>query len=258
MSRVYFHTPSGTAELLGSERAWMGQYVENIASGLVPSATFDQRRLIDLLPSDHYLRTHDADSPFWEQWYSTAWRVGGDVIEWRGQQISTWEMSLNTAMAVGNDATRMLARLHAQCEIHAWITGVDRRWFAKFIDQGLAVGVCRRGAGWESVVELLRSRNDEPVVTSYSVCDSFPNSYISDWQPANDSDEAIDAWYELPKAERWRLSMPALKRQKGGLRMQPDGWDTMRFGHKLSLLDLLAGDWADRFDRALGLTAAVS
>jgi transposase len=34
MSRVYFHSPSGTAEILGSERAWLGSLVSDLSIGL--------------------------------------------------------------------------------------------------------------------------------------------------------------------------------------------------------------------------------
>lgn len=272
MSRVYFHTPSGDAELLGSERAWASSIVENLSTGIVTPHFGEQRdRMLELIPQDHYLRAVPVDNPGWERSFQTAWRVELD-LEWRGQKLDAWTFSLNTALTLGNDQVRFLARLHAQCEIHGWVAGPHRRWLADIIDRGRELGLYRSGVGWEAVATLLRERDDEPVVMSYSVTEQFPNAYASDWMPAwpagkperwdalseEEQDERSarsEAWYDLSDKQQWEHGLRWLRIQPGMKAMRPADWDEFRFGHGLSAFDLIAPDRDERLDRALGLVS---
>lgn len=297
MSRVYFHTPSAEAELLGSERAHLGGLCNDLTRGLLDVQN-NHERLREFLPDDGM----HAAYPSWpgpdyfarfQQWRMSAeMRITGPLDEnafiWKGKPVSAFSLVLNTAVRVGNDAVKLAARIHGQCEIHCWCEGKDRAWLAGIIDQGLALGVFRKSLapgnpdgsrgepykmGWEDVTALLRSRDDEPVVMSYSVCDGFPSRYEAGWEPPagadlrpewcsdeyweslNDSERARyraeEGWERLSDVERWEAAMPVLRAKGGGLRLDPADWDGFSFGHGLSVLDMLATDYADVLDRAL-------
>ena len=211
------------------------------------------------------------------------------VMAWQGRRIALFDLMLNTAARVGSDAVKLAARLHGQCELHAWVDGPDRKWLAEIIASGREAGVFRDvnaitgyaekfpaddSLDWEGVIALLKWRDDEPVVTSYSVCDSFMSTACAEWEgpppsrlpkpswltsdtwdPANDPEDAEygrqEAWDQLPTAVKWRVGMRWLRARKGGLQLKPDDWGSFYFGHGLSALDLLAPDYAERLDRAL-------
>lgn len=272
MSRVYFHSPARTAELRGAERAWASSVVEDMATGIVtPRSVESVDRMMNLVPDGHYLRHMRRDDPgwlpAWQSAFDTAWRVEL-ALDWRGASLDSWLFSLNTALAMGNDQVRFLARLHGQCEMHGWVDGPNRAWLADLIEQGRALGFYRAEMGWEDVVALLRSRSDEPVVMSYSVCDSFPNADASDWMPAWPTgkperwdalseeeqrvwEERAEAWYDLPDDEQWERCLRWLRNHSSMLEIKPDGWSEFRFGHGLTAFDLTASDRDERLERAL-------
>jgi hypothetical protein len=302
MSRVYFHSPSGDAELHGSERAWLGGLVNDIALGVLsPSSPSRVDRLRPFIHPDHYLAATDPYAvdaygrgglESWASTYATAFSVGwshrAPLIQYRGKALDSFTLSLNTAALLGNDQIKLAARLHGQCELHAWVDGPNRVWLAEIMQTGLDSGIYRRGfqheadpsrgqpdprwvsQGWDEVIALLRQRDDEPVVTSYSVCDQFPNSSVGDWMPPwpeglprewdalsekqqEQRSARSDKWYELDDAEQWRISMAGLCASSDGLEMKPDNWSSFRFEHKLSVLDLLAPDADDRLVSALDM-----
>ncbi|MEU0937641.1 hypothetical protein [Embleya sp. NPDC005971] len=253
MSRVYFHSPSGEAELYGTERAWCAGLVEHIALGAL-NTRFNREHLTTLLPTGHYL--HNVATRSWESSYATAFAVGDDAVEYEGHPISTFSLALNTAIALGNEQVRLAARIHGQCELHAWVDGPNRAWLAEIVQGGLEADLYRPGAGWEDVAGLLLARNDEPVVMSFSVSDSFPNLYIAGWEPPPEraeDDDAGEAWYDLPDEEQWAAAMRGLRAQKGHLEVLPENPRAWRFGHGLSVLDIVAPDWEQRIRKALRL-----
>lgn len=292
MSRVYFHSPSGQAELRGSERAWLGSLVNQIATGVLDLDGFETaERLKKYVHPSHYMASKDTTSPGWvSSWasgYATAFRVGwGDpLICYQGRTLSTFSFALNTAVLLGNDQIKLAARIHGQSEIHAWVDGPNRGWLAEIMQAGLDSGIYRKGyhyddhagakqwqsMGWEDVIALLRARDDEPVVMSYSVCDSFPNADIGDYLPAwpegiprthegydsfteaqkEERQDAYEAWYDMEEAEKWRISMAGLRASSKGLEIKPEDWATFRFTHELSVLDLLAPDADERLAAAV-------
>ncbi|PZG16487.1 hypothetical protein C1I95_17600 [Micromonospora craterilacus] len=204
---------------------------------------------------------------------------------------------MNTALAAGSDPVRLAAKLRGYGEGHAWVEGSDRAWLADIIDQGLEAGIYRRGLwrsgtpdgprdqwtdlGWQQVIGFLRSRDDEPVVTSYSVTDGFPNRAIADWTPPVDPqwrpdwadggganewsemtaseqdswrrDHAAEQWYDLPDGERWELAMAGLRRTRPWARLAPDTLSEVAFGWPVSVYDLFAPDSAERVRAAAEL-----
>lgn len=230
MSRIYFHCESGEeAELRGSERAHAGCMVNDIAWSLL-GARFNEDRLRPLLPADCFALNHRYD-----QFASSLvlWLgVGGDgkFILPGGKTIDAFSLALNTALCVGNDQVRLLARLHGQCEIHAYVAGANRAWLAGQIDEGRRTGLFREGQGWEEVAALLRTRDDRPVVTSYSVYEQFPN--------ASAADISQSKWERMSRQRRWEA---AFSKPEPFLEMKPDRWayPDYFFGWQCTTLDLL-------------------
>lgn len=70
MSRVYFHSPSGTAELLGAERAQAGLTAQRIAHGAV-DAFHNHERLRELINPAHGMAGRDTSGEVitWAFWF---------------------------------------------------------------------------------------------------------------------------------------------------------------------------------------------
>ena len=229
MSTVYFHSPSGDAELSGAERAHAA-FVAEITGAAMLCPHAERLGLGSFYKEPGLFRIAASERPL--------------VVA--GEKISGWQVLLNTAIAAGSDPVCFLARLHGQCEIHGWIAGEDRAWLAGIIKDGLESGVMRgqlRGhsMGWDSVIALLESNSSEPVVMSYSVCESFPR--MSLWKPDMKVDgdgepdaDISDAWDAMTDAEQFAACMPAI----AAMQIKPGDLRTEGFGHGMSALDVLA------------------
>lgn len=227
----------------------------------------------------------------------TALKVQGFEITVAGHPLHTSNIDLNTALVAGSDPVALAAKIHGWCESHCWVEGSDRAWFADVIEQGLALGIYRRGLhysdgpdkpkkwctqGWENVLPMLRARDDEEVVLSYSVCDQFPNQWVADWQPApvgefwrpdlydqsewDELDESErnemraehrqDTWYDLDNATQWELAMAGLRANRPWGRLAPDTLREVMFGPPVTVYDLWAEDRDERVARACARDAA--
>jgi len=230
MSAITFHTPSGSATLRGSERAWMSEIITRSAIGLLDVGLYGNE-IERALPEGHYLRamrrTGMGDNAAWTRAVETAMHVGDLTLRVGDEDVNMWHVHLNTALVIGNDALILAARIHAQCEIHGWIHGMWREKVADIIEDGRDSGLFREDMGWEGIVTLLRENADEPVVMSYSVNDSFPNPYIV----GVNGEEESEAWYDLPAEAQWEQAFAALRAQKGHLELDPEEWYEFRFGN---------------------------
>ena len=175
-----------------------------------------------------------------------------------GHSWNMFHLQLNTAQVVGGDALKFCARMHGQCEIHAWVNGSNRQWLANIITGGLSTGILRESplgyGGWRVVIDLLEKRSDCPVVTSYSVCEGFPNAWLvrehlqeSEWPDSlSDLDQSSEhfnedfnnAFWDLDGSAQWALAMAALKLSGGSLEMTPDNWNDYYFGDGRTAFDL--------------------
>lgn len=298
MSRVYFHSPSGDAELMGTEYHWLRSLVYKIAVGMLDLRSYGSAdRIRELIQPGHYLTkngTYPGDFLKWVSDFETAFVVDlirGNLLGYAGKPIATFSLALNTAALVGNDQIKLATRLAGQGEIHAYVEGPNRAWLADMMQRGIDSGVFRKGMhvqphpntprehwpwqsqGWEDVIALLRARDDEPVVTSYSVTGGFPRrAALGDlppmppgWRPDDWSEEewaesdskedswegfVRDEWSSRPAEQQWAEGMEALRTNDGGLEIKPDDWDSFRFTHELTVLDLYAHDWRERLDAA--------
>ena len=134
----------------------------------------------------------------------------------------------------GSDVIKLLARLHAQCDIHAYVRGKNRNWFADIIEHGREYNILRKDQGWEEIVKMLRKNDRETVVTSYSVCESFPNAGVADWKaPYNkEYDEPDwDKWYDISDDRQWYLALRGLRKNGSKLiEFCPETRNDVRFG----------------------------
>lgn len=235
MSRIYFHSQHGTAEVSGRERAHFGTFCSSL---LLVSMRLDRAYPSDaalyrrMLPADHYTQNGTDDS--FLHAFKT-WLCVGDGTFGIQTKAEPFTSALNTACVVGGDAVKLMARLHGQCEVHAYAEGPNRAWLAEIIERGRKANILRSGLGWEATIELLRARDDEPVITSYSVCEGFPNPSIAGWRDDRDG----DGFWELPEAERWDRALGGLRASGGGLEMTPDNWRDFYFGDGVSGFDII-------------------
>lgn len=287
MSCIYFHTPTQETHLAGAERAWLKHLTEETGASAwgLERARWDHVEKLMAMMSKH-----PADN----QWFNylplkfeaaqedrtradefiaslrTALSVRGIELDVGGQKLYTSSVELNTALAIGSPALQLAAKIHGWCETHAYIEGEDRAWVADIIDQGLEAriyrGVLRTtdrdsnpitiDVGWSRVQELLRSRSDEPVVMSYSVCEAFPNNtVIDDWYDSAEKESEhmalSEKWDELDNAEQWDLAMPALRKNKPWARIAPGTLGEVWFGLPVTVFDLLAPDRDERIAAAV-------
>lgn len=231
MSRIYFHSEHGDAEVRGSERFRFAGFCNDMLVGVLGLDGFmreeDLRRFLVLFPEGHYLHRMP---------HLSAETIKTAVQAPTGKHYEQFfTASLNTALVMGSDSIRLAARLHGQCEIHAYVEGPDREWLAKIIERGREDGIYRAEAGWESVVALLRSRDDCPVATSFSITESFPNPAIARFEDIANP----DAWYDLPEAAQWARAIAGL-RASGDRRMSPGNWDAFHFNDGTTAFDLHA------------------
>lgn len=233
MSSIAFSTPSDEARVRGPERFMMGALCNDLML-----AAFGPREHRDwlkpLLP---------PELGGWSPRNVEYWLRGGGRLLAGPEGVSdAWTLGLNTALTLGNDTVRLMARLHGQCEIHCWAEGKDRPWLAKMIRAGLRDRLLRDGMGWEAVAGLLEARTDEPVVCSYSVCESFPGPHmLPAGHPLRDAaDDDGDAFYDLPPAEAWEACMQGLRESDDLLQIRPEDWHAFRFGNGLDAFSLRA------------------
>jgi hypothetical protein len=169
----------------------------------------------------------------------------GEPFVWKGLVIRQWPLELNTALLLGNDYVRLLARVHAQCEIHGWIDGPNRSWFAELIDGGRAVGLFRADQGWEDVATFMRANDTDPVAMSYSVTDSFlSGEWVPDEYKTYDENGYydMDRWEDVPDDQKWHLGEAWLRSDHADNELKPENWSGLYFGHMLSYFDLMRSD----------------
>jgi hypothetical protein len=234
MSRVTFHTLERSVELRGTERAAGACLCNDIGVSALTRYLSTERLWSALVHRKPWATPEQIDTLLRVNRSETAIALPD------GSQHTIWDVTLNTAIVLGSNPVRLLASIDAQCEIHAWIDGPDRAWFAGLIDEGRASGVLRPKMGWEEVAELCRASSDGPVAMSYSVCNGFPNWRASTWEPPEglEDDDASEAFYALSREQRW-VHGAAYLRNHPGLQIRPDTFDKPRFGSGMTAMDVV-------------------
>lgn len=291
----------GTAEVGGSERARMDMMLESMAKGVLDLTMghhFGRSYLYE--PLRPFINPEGRLGQVGEREFDEALAgvlINRSLFDYaptfayKGKPIRLTSLIANTAMAYGSDAVRLAAKIHYTCESHGYVQGFHRKWLADVIEEGLEERVFRAGFwdyadenaglkhlmnietteeerkpyfrpfGWQDVIELLRASTRGPVVMSFSVCESFPNSGVGDWMPpwpegVERTWEALseeeqerrskrsEEWDDLSEAKQWAISVKGLKDPKRKMfnePITPQNLRTYRFGHELSLLDLVHG-----------------
>lgn len=155
MSYIEFHSTSeGSVRIGGSERARMGCLIDDVAWAM-------HKRYVEHPPP------------------------GEDrTFELRFHNSEDFGYRLGLYCLLADQSNRLLAHVHGQCEIWGWIDPGNRDWFADMIERCYRRGLLRDDRvkpdgqydSWQDAVDLVR-RSLTPVVTSYSVTDSWPNPY---------------------------------------------------------------------------------
>lgn len=146
MSAVYFHTPSETVSISGSERAYFGWLCHSINESVLELETDSASSphwIREWLPADHYsLRLTGRQ---FAQQVGVALRAGCGIRELsrEGKSTSPFALALNTALVAGSEPVRIAVRIHGQCEAHCWVDGQHRNWMANVFREGLRTGVYR-------------------------------------------------------------------------------------------------------------------
>lgn len=275
MSRLYWTTRNKEVELLGMEAHWIhaipslaieGYWrLESIVSSfsdslLKPLAEAIETRNIFSGGSRPETLLKEVDE-FLAERRSDPFRLASSIrqslrlyltsgisearIRHQGGTFGVADINHNTAMVVGSPVIQFATKLSGYCEAHAFVEEEDRPWAAQLVRDGREMGIFRPRMGWEEVAEFLDAveAHPGPVVTHYSVCESFPNPGVAGWEPeiaeGEHEDDAWDRWYELSDDEKWDMSLPKL-RESWWLRISPD---TMKptFGHTVTIMDVLAG-----------------
>lgn len=287
MSYITFASPSGEAELRGPERHHFNYLCQHMVQGFITASTTPRiAELFDgLLYGGHnYHNINGKMEPRWEDvqlWWSVGSDLGSTCLRWRGHDLSPWIITLNTVLRMGSAPMQLAARLHGQCEIHCYVEGPNRAWLADLIASGLKAGVFRNAfgtihsMGWDDVTALLRARDDEPVVLSYSVTGSFPSELLHqtavphNWMEEHHDDEAHGPiedgecsechyayWEERGVADQWMVAMTLLREQNNGtLELKPEHFGRdgdYHFGNGITILDLLSEDRDAIFEEAFG------
>jgi hypothetical protein len=233
MSRIYWHSEERTAAVRGSERFHAGA----LCSGLLYIALQGHHSV----PNNPLRRVvfgymrNIPDEAFPSTLAAYCNGLTDSYLLYEGRDYDVFTVALNTALVIGSDAIRLMARLHGQCEAHAYVEGANREWLADIIEQGQHAGIMRSDQGWEDVIALLRETDAAPVVTSYSVCEAFPNAYVGNYEPPTDEhgNPDDDAWYNLPSGRQWSIAMTGLRQSSAartfGLEMKPDNWNSYYF-----------------------------
>jgi hypothetical protein len=346
MSKIYFHTRTSTAELMGSERGWLrhlasqtargwwglddmadplgravdiaGMIVPNSCGQYIKTTMAEVGRYSIPYPTDNHvavIKDYAQQALDDRAWYEETWkryttaglnpvhevhcdftgrdrlvdvlrtclRVHNVPLQVGDHVVFSMNVELNTALAAGNLAVCLAAKIHGWCEIHPWIEETDREEFADLIGCALQDGLYREGLwyddgrgkrtwhdqGWADVIALLRDTTTHPgpVVLSSSVCDQFPNPEVSaqmipwpegvpeSWNALTIEQQearktATSLWYALPDDQKWDTCMEGIRRLQPWANLTRDNLDTTMFGPPVSLFDLFHPDRIDRVEQA--------
>lgn len=248
MSSIAFHEQDRTTRVSGRERAMMGQLCYRMLLTQLGHRGDYREWVPYVIAPDHYLAAMARDTDTFEgisrfnSSVETHFNVG-DNMYLDGKPLCLFSLQLNSVIHWGSDRMHLIAKLHGQCEIHAYCEEANRAWLADLIDEAVDDNLLRPDAwgydGWPAVSAMLRDGKG-PVVTSYSVCDSFPSPSLD---PALEGhDDPWEVWDEKTEAEQWEIGMAQLRKEPG-LEISPERLGH-RFGHNLSGYDLIKRAYA--------------
>jgi hypothetical protein len=162
-------------------------------------------------------------------------------------EIRPLTLKLNTALRMGNTVI-LLTRMFAQANINAFVSGINRNWLAKLIEDGIEDGILTQNVGWEDAIKLLRARDDEPIVFDCTTVPRFPSVERSNFlkgrelppSPKTDKEyrisqefyEEVDKeWKCLSKDEQWDYGFDFLcdLQNSAKIELKPEDWNDYYF-----------------------------
>ena len=249
MGAIGFQTKDKAVYVRGSERAYAGILLAELTKAILrPQSNRDL--LLSAIPSSHYLATSQENNIIWADRFRVALEFDGLELTVDDKKIGYFDLFLNTALAVGSDALKMLASIHGQCEVNAFIRGKNRAWMADIIENDMA-GLFRPGKGWDEVIEFLRESEDETVFMSYSVTGDILGNVFSEWlknvmkEKGLDADEEdnygvyqdlSDEWESFDTDKQWEhVDAWVEERSTQGFELSPERWaEKFSFGDGLN------------------------
>lgn len=201
MSYIALHTKTSEARVRGAERARCDVATRYFAIALLGGEAVLSDRLVDRWPAN-FLSKEYAITSLISPFPFAKVAIPGLRDDW-------FTIQLNTGVQLGTEQMALLARLHGQCEVHAYVPEEERPWLADLIERSVDGVHLRPELGWETVIELLRVENDGYAVWSYSVTDAFPSIEYLPKGHLGHADEG-DAFYDMPKAEAWDACLEGL------------------------------------------------
>jgi hypothetical protein len=232
MSYILFADSRREVKVSGRERALLGQYANDFPFAFIRP---ENLRHLPVDPARFGAGEHDLA---WSRRFMNAWGYSPSAFQYEGDAIDTLNVGVNTMTAVGGPLLGVVAWIHGQCEVHGYIEGEYRDWLADQLDQGVRAGLLREHPdahydGWGQVAAMLRGGRTEPVVMSYSVCDTFPEP------PSNLDEEQQDAWYNIDPDERWIDGLTRLRGGEGNVgALDPRTLPERRYGDGKTIFDL--------------------
>lgn len=106
MSAIYFHSKSNTTQVNGSERALMANIVNNLTLAILDISTFNIDKYKKIINPKHYLKDPHFQGKQLIESLETAIKASintTEPLQINNQNINTFDMSLNTAISIGND-----------------------------------------------------------------------------------------------------------------------------------------------------------
>lgn len=166
MSTVEFHCATGGQAALGAEALeHLALACHRIAIALADPGSREALTCWGpLLAGQCALK--DADGETFRAFFGPCWIGGGALgfkLDWRGWELDTLALSLNTALAVGGGPLQLAARIAGMNREQLWIDAPDRPWLDGLVARGLDLGLLPSGGGWSQVHALLAAHGGEPL-----------------------------------------------------------------------------------------------
>jgi hypothetical protein len=237
MSRIYFHTVNGEAQLYGSERAYLGGLCTDIAWSIIKPAYLSELDGCAWVPDAVKTRIAERE-PYWsidlDTWFRTThfnFGRGDTRVIFQGERYDGMDIALNTASAL-SDTLRLAAFIHGRCESHGFFEKAEHGFVYKLIENARTTDTFRAGQGWEDLLELLRVA-ESPVVMSYSVCETYPN------------DVDVPVIDKQTPERHWLRALDTL-RKTPWLSFDGEGEDYYNFANAPTAFDIKAVEWSKR------------
>lgn len=266
MGNIVFDTKTDRVIVEGAEREWCKSLIYDACFAALGRIPVDATAVWDGLVHLGYQVKGTWDAKTVEKLclnLGSLFRDRAMITDASGDKHVWSILQLNTAMRSQNPMVQLAARIHGQCEIHAFVRGPNKAWLADLIEVSIASGYLRlfdypqdedkNKSGWRALCALLRKNDTEDVVMSYGGCNMFPDPDVLDWEEKDlqdkcdqwrqnnqEGDDPIqmkgDIFAELGSDQTWDRCLVALHPT---LELEPTGFGDFYFDDGKSIHDLV-------------------